>query len=75
MKRKRGWFQIGAGLALSLLFLIVLPACNKAFIEVTVRAQCGPSETMREDGVPPPGKMPCRRDPTTGACIANCPCP
>jgi hypothetical protein len=71
MNMERGWFRIGSVLILSVLFLMVLPACNKALIEVTVRAQCVP-EAMRGDD---PGKLPCRRDPTTKACILNCPCP
>jgi hypothetical protein len=66
MKRERGWFQIGAGLALSLLFLMVLPAC-KPLIQVTVAAQCGP-EAMKDENSPPKGK-PCKMNPATGGCM------
>jgi hypothetical protein len=54
MKRKPKWFRISSGLVLSLLFLMVLPAC-KPLIEVTVHAQCA-SEAMRGDDTPPTGK-------------------
>jgi hypothetical protein len=74
MKREHGWFQIGSGLVLSLLFLIVLPAC-KPLIEVKVDAQCG-SEAIKDDGSPPKG-MECPLNPD-GDCIKkpkNCSCP
>jgi hypothetical protein len=63
MKRELGWFQIGSGLVLSLLFLIVLPAC-KPLIEVKVDAQCGPKGD-KEDPPTGPGASPCRWEGNT----------
>lgn len=42
MKRELGWFRIGSGLILSLLFLMAFPACTRPFIEVSVGAKCEP---------------------------------
>ncbi len=72
MKRYRGRFQISAGLALSLLFLIVLPACKT--VEVHVTAQCGPSEAMRDNSSPPEG-MPLRSCNWDGNTCTNKPSP
>lgn len=52
MKRELGWLRIGSGLVLSLLFLIVLPACTKPLIQVSVDAKCGPEAIGNE---PPTG--------------------
>ena len=68
MKRGRGWFQIGSGLVLSLLFLMVLQACSTPLIQVTVRAQYGPSAAMTDNNSPPPtGGCPNGRWPN-GSC-------
>lgn len=61
MSRERGWLQTCSGLALFLLFLMVLPAC-KPLIEVTVHAQCAP-EAMKENDAPG-----CKINPLTGKC-------
>ena len=77
MKKERGWFQLGAGLILSLLFLMVLPAC-KPLIEVTVRAQCTPQAAMIEDNSLPTGsEWTCPTRKPAGQCIKinNCTCP
>ncbi len=65
MNRGREWLRIGSGLLLSLLFLMVLSACVKPLLEVTVRAQCGPEAVEGKDA-PPTG---CKRHPMTGQCI------
>jgi hypothetical protein len=54
MKRKHGWSRIGAGLVLSVLFLIALPACEP-LVKVAVNAQCAPSAAFSEDDSPPTG--------------------
>lgn len=73
MKRKHGWFQIGSGLALSLLFLMAVPACTRPFIEVKVDAQCGPSAALSDDD---PKGTPCKKKPG-GGCLnvpSGCTC-
>jgi len=72
MKRKQGWFPIGPELVLFLLLLMVLPACSRPFIEVTVGAQCRPDGIEDPTG-PQPTK--CRYD--GGKCTykpAGCKC-
>lgn len=75
MKRERRWFQIGSGLALSLVSLMILPAC-KPLIEVKVDATCGPE---RETNSPPTGpsrSQSCDKNPD-GSCMShpkNCVC-
>ena len=70
MKRDLGWFQIGSGLALSLLFLIVLPACTRPFIEVSVGTKCVPEAVRGDD---PTGPQPPRCNYNGGTCMENQP--
>ncbi len=76
MKRELGWFRIGSGLVFSLLFLMVIPGCKKALMEVTVHAQCGP-EAMRDIDTPPTGQWTCPTKKPGGGCIkvGDCSCP
>lgn len=61
MKRELGWFRIGSGLVVSLLLLIVLPACSRPFIEVTVGAQCEPKGEKNPSPEGPPTPL-CNKD-------------
>lgn len=67
MVKRRGWFRIGSGVILSLLFLTALPACVRPLVEVTVRT-CEPGAMPDKDGSPQ-GK-PCKTDPKTGGCAS-----
>ena len=52
MKSELGWFRINSGLMLSLLFLMILPACHTPLIEVKIDAQC---RSTGDDNSPPTG--------------------
>ena len=65
MIRKPGWFQIGFGLLLPLLVLMIFPACSTPLIAVKVDAQCEPKGVNE----PPPAGRCIRWDPSTGQCI------
>lgn len=76
MKRELGWFRTGSGVILSLLFLMVVPACSRPFIEVTVGAKCE-SEEQDNNKLPKGGKTPsCNRngnncEPDPDPCICR----